>query len=496
MKEKLTKNLGFKILSVLLAFFLWLLVVNISNPEVSRSQEVQLEFLNESVLLDAGETYEVNRRTVTVAYDVHTLDEGRIKASDFRATVDLSEVYDVTGSVQIEVEVLNNASLIRNVTPRPSVVHVTTEEMQSKEFALTANITGRPMENYSVNSVRLDPDTITVTGPVSQVGLINSVGVEINVMRAGDDLSGVTEPIFYDANGNALTSSSVGKVAADTEEISYYISIDRDREIPLTFDITGTPATGYRYAGYQATLDSVRLSGSDDVLSAISGIAIQSDELNIDDATGDRTVTIDISGSLPAGVYMTDPEQRTVVVRILIEELITRTIHLSESEITVTGMEEDLDYRFPNPAVTLTLRGVETELDTLRVEDYDISVDVSGLGEGTHSCQPQYASDDARFTVVEAEPVMVDISRRNAGPGILPDDRRPAEIRLPDEYESAEEPTAGESGITEDSTVIPESARESEASAEETVEENQITSSAEEYPAGPDAGTEEAEAQE
>ncbi len=485
MKEKLTNNFGLKILSVLIAFFVWLLVVNISNPEVSRSQEVTIEFLNEAVLTDAGESYDVNRRTVTVAYDVHTLDEGRIKASDFRATADLSELYDVTGSVQIEVEVLNNASLIRNVTPRPSVVHVTTEELQSKEFELSVNITGRPMENYSVNTVQLAPETITVTGPISQVGLINSVGVEISVMRAGDDLSGDTEPIFYDANGNALPSSSVSKVITDADKINYFIGIDRDREIPITFDVTGTPADGYRYAGYQATEDQVRLSGSDEILSSITGITVQSDDLNIDGATSDRTVQIDITQSLPYGVYLTDSSQSIANVRIIVEALITDTVRLSESEVTIVGMQDDLDYRFPNPAVTLVVRGVESELGTLRVEDYGVILDVSDLGEGTHSCQPVYTTDDPRFTVVEADPVQVEIMRRNTGPGIMPEDRLPSEGREP----LTRETLAGVSSQDEDETGTEEEIVSEEETSEETTEEipeaeEQLTDSDEDSSSG------------
>ncbi len=461
MKEKLTKNLGLKILSVLFAFFVWLFVVNISNPEVSRTQEVPLEFLNEEVFTDAGETYDVNRHTVTVAYDVHTLDEGRIKASDFRATVDLSELYDVTGSVQITVEVLNNASLVRNVTPRPSVVHVTTEQIQTKEFSLTANITGRPMEDYSVNSIILEPEIITVTGPVSQVGLINSVGVEINVMRSGDDLSGVTEPIFYDANGNALTVASVNKVSVDPEEISYFVGIDRDRMIPLVFNITGSVPEGYRFAGYQATENEVRVSGADEVLSTIEQIIVSSPDLDIDGATTDRTVQIDIRQSLPSGSYLTDSNQAMVDVRLIVEELISREISLSESEITVNGMDEEFNYRIPNPAVTLTVRGAESELATLRVGDYGVVIDVSGLGEGSHSVQPQYTQDDPRFTVLSAEPVMIDIMRRNTGPGVPPEDREtpepPREIVIetsPEDEteETPEEENTAQADETEETT--------------------------------------------
>ena len=56
MEKKLSNNLGLKILSVFLAFFVWLAVVNISNPEKPGSQEVTLEILNDDVLEASGKT--------------------------------------------------------------------------------------------------------------------------------------------------------------------------------------------------------------------------------------------------------------------------------------------------------------------------------------------------------------------------------------------------------------------------------------------------------
>lgn len=69
MKEKLINNLGLKILSCFLAFFMWLIVVNVSNPEVTGSKEVPLEIVNEQVLTKAGRTYELGGKdTVTVYF--------------------------------------------------------------------------------------------------------------------------------------------------------------------------------------------------------------------------------------------------------------------------------------------------------------------------------------------------------------------------------------------------------------------------------------------
>lgn len=415
MKERLTNNLGLKILSILIAFFIWLLVVNVSNPEVSRSQEVTLEIENGSLLTDANKAYDLNRRTVSVTYDIHTLDEYQVRASDFRAYVDLAELYDVTGSVVVKVEVLNNSNLICNVAAKPTVVRVSTEELQSKEFDLMVNINGRPMENYSVNEIQLEPASITVEGPVSEVGLINSVGVEIDVAQSGDDISGVAVPVFYDSNGNVL--SSVSRVTMDSSEISYYVSINRIREIPVVFEPTGTAADGYRYTGYEATADSVQVSGDNEALSSLTQITVQSDALNVNGASASKSVAIDISNYLPEGIVLASRESGVIDVTLNVEVLASKTIRLSETEIQLIGTEDTLNYRLHPTYVSVTIQGLESDVDSVRVEDLGITVDVSGMEEGTYEAELGYLGSEL-YQVTQADTVQVEVTRRAVGPGI------------------------------------------------------------------------------
>ena len=85
---KKTNNLVLKISSLAIAFFVWIVVINISNPVVTRSQTVNLEVLNADVITDAGKTYSLmGANTVTVSYEVRSRDESRISASDFKAKV-------------------------------------------------------------------------------------------------------------------------------------------------------------------------------------------------------------------------------------------------------------------------------------------------------------------------------------------------------------------------------------------------------------------------
>ena len=102
MKEKLTKNSGLKLVSLLCAFFVWLAVVNVANPVTTGTKEVPVEPINEQVLEKANLTYEiVGKKTAVITYRIRTKDQYKVKPSDFRAYADLSEMYYVTGAISL-----------------------------------------------------------------------------------------------------------------------------------------------------------------------------------------------------------------------------------------------------------------------------------------------------------------------------------------------------------------------------------------------------------
>ena len=69
MKERLTRNLWIKLLSLFCAFFVWLAVVNIANPIVTATQEIEVEIVNDSILERANLAYEVvGKKTATIMF--------------------------------------------------------------------------------------------------------------------------------------------------------------------------------------------------------------------------------------------------------------------------------------------------------------------------------------------------------------------------------------------------------------------------------------------
>lgn len=274
MKKRLLNNFSLKLISFLLAFFLWLLVVNMSNPLIEGSKEVELEIVNADILEEAGQTYEiVGKSTVTVRYSVATLDAYKIQASDFRAYIDLADLYDVTGAVPVNLEMVANQGLISSPRVKPEVVHVETEDLQRKRFDLRVSTTGEPEEGYELGTVTLDPEYLYINGPVSQVGQISSVGVEISVAGANANVNGSVQPVFYDANGNRLSVSD--RITYDVPEIGYEVEVLKVKSLPLDFQVTGTVAEGYRYAGLNSDVQSVPVAGLKSNLSSLSTITVE-----------------------------------------------------------------------------------------------------------------------------------------------------------------------------------------------------------------------------
>ena len=231
MKGKLTNNLALKLVSVVVAFLIWATVVNISNPEVIRSKTVPVTILNGKLLTNAGKTYTVvGGDSVTVSYKVRTRDAYRISEDNFRATADMAALYTVTGSVPVEVEVTGNRELIIGTpTVRPASLQVSTEDLQNKSFSLATRVLGTPAEGFSVGSMTVDPQTVMVSGPVSIVGRISSVGVEVDVTGWEQQAPAAESPAY--TGSNPVVNFIFEK------EITYRLTREDDGTVRVDLDV-------------------------------------------------------------------------------------------------------------------------------------------------------------------------------------------------------------------------------------------------------------------
>ena len=164
MKEKQNKRWGLKLLSVLCAFLVWLGVVNVADPVMTSTVEVPVEIVNGEVLEASGLTYEIiGKKTTTVSYEVKTTNAHRIRPADFRAYADMTDLWSVTGSIPVKVEVLNHSEyLLSAPVSRVSTIKIETEPLQKKRFDINVSYAGDLEEGYEAGDVVLSPDHLYV----------------------------------------------------------------------------------------------------------------------------------------------------------------------------------------------------------------------------------------------------------------------------------------------------------------------------------------------
>lgn len=379
-----TNNLVLKISSLAVAFLVWIIVVNVSNPIVTRNISVPLNVVNANIITDAGKTYSLmGANSVTVSYEVRSRDQSRISASDFNASIDLGDMYDITGAVPIAIEVVNNKDLIIGaVASKPSIVRVSIEDLQRKEFTLTTKITGTPSDGFSVGEVKLDKTNVVVTGPVSVIGQISQIGVEIDVSGLDSNESGRAELKYFDANGNAFVISD-NRVSKSFDNVGYSLVMLNGRTLALNFDVGGTAAQGYKFTGAESTTKSIQVRGQPEVLEGLDSITVPASALSVEGATGDVNITVDIKNFLPANVTAVGDTKVNVTLKV--EALDKKSLTLTVNDLNIVGAKPGAATNIVPEKITVVVSGLSANLESVTNADLKATLDVSEMNAGSNT---------------------------------------------------------------------------------------------------------------
>lgn len=415
--KKLTNNLGFKLLAVLFAFAMWLVVYNIDDPSSSKNFTATVTIQNAQSVSDMNKCYEVIDGTGTVSFRVTAKRSilEKLDYSDFTAIADMSlmNVSDdgTEGSVPIAISANNYTSSVK-VSGLTKYLKVSLEDLQEKQFVITADTKGKVADGFTLGDVSVsNPNVIKVSGPASVVGQISKVVATIDVSGMSVDISDNVVPVFYDEDDKTVDTTKL-KLSSNTVTVS--AKILSTKEVPIHFNTSGTPADTYSVVEITSDPETVQIKGSSSVLNPISSLEIPEEVLNVDGANKDITTSIDISEYLPDGVSLTKNSQATVSVTIRIEPYTTQNYNIPVSNISVNGLDDNYNLTFGQTTVNAAVSGMSSDLSSLDANSIKGSIDVSTLGEGTHTVDVTLTLDADKF-VQQATTTDVTITRKPDG---------------------------------------------------------------------------------
>ena len=210
MKKKLTSNLTLKILSIVVAFVFWLLVVNQIDPVTTKTfYSIPVKILNENVITSADQVYEIESgdKVNVVVKGKRSVIE-RLSASDFSATVDLSELSKVN-AVSIQVALKKNLNEEIELDTNNAVMKVKLEERMTDKFKVEVEHQGELSDNYMLGEIVAKPNIIEVSCGKSKFKKIDHVGVMVTLNGESANFQKDYSPILYDKDGGIIDNTNV-----------------------------------------------------------------------------------------------------------------------------------------------------------------------------------------------------------------------------------------------------------------------------------------------
>lgn len=396
MLKKLTNNLGLKILSLFFAIALWLIVVNIDDPDVTTSFTVPVTIEHEEVLTDNGKVYEITDDTDSVRVVVTAKRSiiDNLSASDFEAVADFSDLdtenLDGTQKVTIDISALRYSSQI-SMNARSHYLEISVEDKATKRVVIDSQVWGSAADGYAAGDVTISPNVIEVSGPASIVDTIDSASVTVDISGMTSDIKQTMTPVYYDSDGNVVDTS---KLTLDASEVTVNVACDGTKTVPVTYSVTGTPEDGYEIASVTGSVTELAIKGSPDVLSKCDSIEVTGDELSVDGLNQNAEVTIDLSDYLPDGVSLYAENANEATVEITVESASEKDYTLSTSNITINGLDSGLTAEFSSDTETVTLIGMDDVLNAITAKDIITAIDLTGKTAGTYSIELEITPPD------------------------------------------------------------------------------------------------------
>lgn len=378
----ISNNWGIKILALVLAVFIWLVIVNIEDPERSRVMTVPVSVENEQYLLEQGYSYEVVGKS-EVSFTVsgaRTIVED-LSESDFKATADLSEINEDMDEVPIRITVTRFSSGL-TLQKRTQYLDVEVEKILSKDFEIQVDEQGTAPENRNVTIASVNPGTVTVTGPESILTDVVLAQVSVDISSGEEDFSRNGEIMLMDADGQRVESS---KLTMSDSQATVQFNVDARKDVTLSAKTSGTPEEGYQVTAIECTPAKTTVAGADDALSALNEIELTSEELDVTDKNETFSVSLPINAALPNGIVLAEGAQSKTMVKVTIEPYITKELTISTGQIKATGLAEGYHLTFDEDTVDIVLKGREEDLEDVEAGDITGTVDVSSLRPGNQT---------------------------------------------------------------------------------------------------------------
>ncbi len=364
----------YMVLSVLLALLFWFYVRSVDSstysawfnnvPVVQSGTNV----LATQSLAVAG----LSQSTVNLRIEAQSgvLDTLRKDREDLWVTVDVSRCQEgenrLDYTINWPVSVSRESVAVQEQSPR--TLTATVERVSNKTFPVEFRLEGRVAEGYEAGTAAVNPETVTVSGPVEQVSRVAQVVAILEDEELTERFAGDLPLTLLDANGEVLTGL---EVTLDSKSAYVVVPVVVVKEVPLTVSVTPGGGATDKDAEIHIEPRTIMVSGAEEDLENLTEISLGSVDLAKVVGTGTITRAIELDPSLENVSGIT-----SAAVSVTVTGLYTKTFDVDN--IVLSAPAEGFRAAAVTQMRTVMVRGQPEALEALDASQIRIVVDVSG----------------------------------------------------------------------------------------------------------------------
>lgn len=385
MKEALTKNWTLKVLALGFSFLLWLIVVNVQDPVMTKKfSGIPVTIEHAEIITNRGNTYQVLTDTISVEVTAKRSDIEKIKVANIQAVADMKNLDTKSNSlIPIDVEINPySGNYSYEAVAIPGNLEIKIEANKTKTFPITVETTGELKEGYVLGSAEVTPETIEISGPESLISIISKVSARVKLSGQSKDTELSAELLVYDGNGNAL---DLTRMEYDLGEEGLVVSINllKTKSVRVTFDTSGIQvADGYVLDSVTVEPEKIEVIGDPIDLTSLESIKIPADALIETNLSETVERTVDIADYIPLGFSVMDEATGApVLVKIAVVKAGTRVFEFPVGSIYVLSAPEGYKMSYGTTGnVAIAVTGAQEDLDAMEtLGQGSVSVDLAGI---------------------------------------------------------------------------------------------------------------------
>lgn len=371
------------ILSLIISLSIWVAIsLSDTNETTTTVSNIPIRInLSEDAVDNGLKIFTGNDQKASVTVTGNRLTLGSISNEDIIISAPTAGTISTTGTYPLSLTAKKaNASDRFEITSTvsPSVITIFVDKLKEENYEIVNKIKYKVSDGYHA-VVTTSVDSITVSGPQSEVDKIAYVGITGNIPgELKDNTSIECDVKLFDNSDGVITSNLItlsdSKVTANFSVLPY-------KELPINVAFKNKP-TKLNTDDYCTVIpDTIKIAAPSETLEKLKSInTTEVDFASIENKSYDLEKKLEIPAKC---INISDVD--TVNVKMNFSSMNSKTIKVDSENFTVTGLSDEYTYSIITESLDVMIIGPSSEIKKLSQDDLTCEIDASSIDGTTGS---------------------------------------------------------------------------------------------------------------